>query len=219
MPYDPVKDFSPITLTSTSPYLLVVHPSVAAKSVKDVIALAKAKSGALNYASAVAGSINHLAAELFKSMAGVDIVRIAYKGSGPATVALIGGETQMGVLSVSATVPHVKAGRLRALAVTSANPTPLVPGLPTVAAGGVPGYEVSSTGAMFAPAKTPVAIVRLLNRETVRVLNRPDVKERFFNTGVEVLGTTPEEFAATIKADLVRWGKVIKDAGIRGDAP
>jgi tripartite-type tricarboxylate transporter receptor subunit TctC len=217
MPYDPIKDFAPITTTSTSPYLLVVHPAVAAKSVKELIDLAKAKPGVLNYSSGPSGNGNHLAAELFKSMAGVDIVRIAYKGAGPAAVALIGGETQVAVLSVSATVPHVKAGRLRALAVTSAQPTALVPGVPSVAASGVPGYEVTSTVAMFAPAKSPSVAINILNRETVRLLQRPDIKERFFNTGVETLGSTPAEFAATIKLDLVRWGKVIKDARIRAD--
>ncbi len=215
VPYDPVRDFLPITLTVNTPNILVIHPSVPAKSVKELIALAKTRPGELNYGSASPGSTSHLAAELFKAMAGVDMVRIPYKGSGLALNALLAGEFHLMFPNAGSVAPHAKTGKLRALAVTSTEPSALAPGLPTMAASGLPGYESSSPFGTFAPARTPTAVVTQLHREIVRALNWPEVKERLFNAGVEVIGGSPEELAATMKSEMARWGKVIRDAGIR----
>lgn len=217
VPYDTVKDFSPITLAVTSPNVLVVHPSVTAKSVKELITLAKTRPGELNYASAATGTIPHLAAELFKSMAGVDLVRIVYKGTGAALNDLLGGQVQVMFATAVSAAPHVKSGRLRALAMTSAQPSAAFPELPTIAASGLPGYEAVQVSGLFARAKTPTAIIKRLNEEIVRVLYKADVKEKLFNTGVEVVGSSPEQFAAKIKSEMARMGKVIKDAGIRDE--
>ncbi|MBI4188930.1 MAG: tripartite tricarboxylate transporter substrate binding protein, partial [Betaproteobacteria bacterium] len=218
-PYDTLRDFSPLTIASRSPNILVVHPSLPVKSVKELIALAKAKPGALSYASGPVGSAPHLAPELFKAMAGVDIVRIGYKGGAPALNGLIGGEAQLmfAVASGGVMTTFVKSGRLRALAVTTAQPSELAPGLPTVAASGLPGYESDTIAGMLAPARTPARLINRLNQEIVRVLNRADVKERLFNVGTEVVSGSPAEFAAVLKSEMAKWGKVIKDAGIRAD--
>lgn len=215
--YDPVSDFAPITLATRSPNLLVVHPSLPVKSVKELIALAKARPEALNYSSTGTGGAPHLAAELFNSMAGVKIVRINFKGGGPAGNALLAGEVQLSFASPTAVVPFIKSGRLRALAVSSARPSPLAPGLPTLAASGLPGYEVVTMVGLFAPAKTPAPVINRLNQEFARVLNQPDVKEKLFNAGVEAVGSSPEEWGAAVKSDMTRMGKVIKDAGIKAD--
>ena len=217
VPYDVARDFSPVTLAARSASLLVVHPSLPAKSVRDLIAIAKARPGQLNYGSAGTGATTHLAAELFKSMAHVNIVRVAYRGNGPALNDLIAGQTQMMFATAGSVTPHVRSGRLRALAVTSAQPSVLSPDLPTVASAGLPGYESLSIYGVFAPSKTPVSIIQLLNREMARVLNRGDVKEQLLNVGMEAVGSTPEAFAAAIKSDVARMGKVINDAGIRED--
>ena len=172
VPYDAVKDFSPITMTDGTPTVLVVHSSVPVNSIKELIALAKAKPGVLNYSSSSTGSSSHLSAELFKSMAGINIVRIQYKGGGPATLALLANEVQMRFSIVSGALPHIASGKLRGLAVTSAEPSALAPGIPTVAASGLPGYESITIEGVFAPAKTPATIVKRLNEEVVRVLNR-----------------------------------------------
>ena len=214
--YDPVKDFSSITMLARAPNGLVVHAAVAAKSVKDLISLAQERPAAINYVTGGAGSSAHLAAELFKSMTGLNIVRINYKGSGPALNDLIAGQVQMMFASVSSTSSHVKSGRIRALASGRAQPSRLLPDLPTVAAT-VPGYESAAISALFAPAKTSVTLITRLNTEVVRILNQVDVKERFFNTGVEIVGDTPAELTANIKAELVRMGKVIAEAGIRAE--
>src|SRR3990172_10010399 len=176
--YDPVKDFAPISLAVSTPNILVVHPSVAANNVKGLIALAKAKPGELNYASGGAGASNHLAAELFKAMAGVNMVRVNYKGAGPAVNALVGGQVQVMFATASGVAPHIKSGRLRALAVSSAKPAAAYPNLPTIAAAGLPGYESAQTSGLFAPAKTSGPIIRRLNQEIVRILNHADVKEK-----------------------------------------
>jgi tripartite-type tricarboxylate transporter receptor subunit TctC len=216
-PYDPVKDFSPIALTDRSPQVLALHPSVAANSVKELIALAKAKPGALNYSSGSAGGGNHLAAELFKAMAGVNIVRIPYKGGALVVTAVLGNEVQLTFASPNVVMPHFKTGRLKALAVTGLQPSPLAPGLPTIAASGLPGFNAVSNGGIFAPAKTPEAVIKRLNLESVRVLNRADIKQKFLDSGVEAVGSSPAEFAATMTSEIAQWGKVIKDAGIKGE--
>lgn len=217
VPYDPIKDFVPICLTNMSPNVLVVHPTVAAQSVKELVALTKAKPGELNYASGGTGSSNHLAAEMFKSMAGVNVVRVPFKGAGPAISDLLSGQLQMAFFTPPSVLPHIKSGKLRALAVTSAQPTSLLPGLPTMTASGLPGYELVSIYGLLAPAKTPATIVKLLNQEVVRGMKRPEARERLFVGGSEVVGSTPEEFLVAIKAEMTRLGKVIKDAGIRGE--
>jgi tripartite-type tricarboxylate transporter receptor subunit TctC len=213
--WDPVRDFSPITLTMTQPNIVVVHPSVPVTSIKELIALCKARPGELNYASSSTGATNHVAAELFKAMAGVSILRINYKGGGPAVHDLVAGHVQLMFGSAGVVAPHTKSGRLRALAVTSAEPTPLAPGLPTVAAAGLPGYESSQFSGMLAPARTPAAIINRLNQEITRVLQRAEVKERLFSYGIEATPSTPEDFAATIKSEMAKMDKVIKSARLK----
>ena len=213
-PYE-VSDFAPIVQTERIVNIVAVHPSVPVKSVKDLIALAKARPGELNYASVSIGGSTHLAVELFKSMAGANIVHVPYKGAAAAVPALMSGEVQLMIFDAGVLAPHVKSGKMRALAVTSAQPSALFPALPTVAASGLPGYESGAMAGLFAPAKTPKAVIDRLNLEIVRVLNRPDVKERFVAAGLEIVGSTPEEFAAAIRADTARLSKVIKDAGIK----
>jgi tripartite-type tricarboxylate transporter receptor subunit TctC len=215
VPYDPVRDFAPITQPVSLPHMIVVHPSLPVKSIKDLIALAKARPGALNDASTGIGSATYVAAQLFKSMAGINMVSVAYKGSAPALSALLSGEVQVMFAATAAGTPLVKARRLKALAVTSAAPTALAPDLPTVAASGLPGFEATSIYGMFAPAKTPANIINRLNQETVRALNRPDTKEKFFNAGADVVAGTPEQLAAAIKSEMTVLGKVIRDLGIR----
>ena len=214
VPYDAIRDFSPITTVARSPSFLVVHPSVPVKSVKDLIALAKTRPGKLNYASGITGGADHLAAELFKAMAGVDIVRIAYKGAGPATIDLLGGQVQLQFGTGGAVAPHIRANKLRALAVTSAKPSVVFPDLPTVAET-VPGYESVQIVGVWAPAKTPATIINRLNREIAKAAASADMKEKFLSSGVEVASSAPEQFATIIKSDMVKWSKLIKDAGIR----
>ena len=216
MSYDPVRDFAPITLAVSPPSVLIVGPSVPANSVKELIALAKSKPGQLNYASAGVGGASFLAAELFKSMAGVNIVHIPYKGSGPGLTDLMGGQIEVMFVAASVAPPLVKAGKVRALAVTTAQPTPLVPDLPTVAAT-LPGYEAVAIVGVYAPAKTPASLINRLNQEIVRGLNQPQIKERLLSIGTEVVGSTPEGLAATIKSETIKWAKVFKDLGIRGE--
>ena len=215
LPWDLFRDFVPIVLTQSTPNLLVVHPSLPVKTVRELIAFAKVRPGKLNYASSSTGAGNHVAAELFKAMAGVDIVRINYKGAGVALNDVISGQIQVMFPSAGSVMQYVKAGRLRALGVTSLKPSALVPDMPTVAAVGLPGYESVSMTGMFAPAKTPDWIIRLLNQEIVFALRKPEVKERFLNSGMEVAAGSPEDFAATIKSEMTRVGKVINDAGLR----
>lgn len=214
VPYDPVKDLVPVTLAIRSVIVIVVHPSLPVRSVGELIALAKARPGELNYAAGTIGGSPHLAAEFFKVMTGTDIVRVPYKGTGPSVTALVGGEVHLMFPGLGSVAPHVKSGRLRAIAVATTTPSVLAPSLPTIAAT-VPGYEALSIMGMFAPAKTPTSIVNLLQQEIARGLNKPDMKELLFNGGVEVIASTPEEFAATIKSDMIRLGKLIKAAGIR----
>ncbi len=212
--WDPVRDLAPITMLASSPNVLVVHPSMPVRSVKELIALAKAKPGVLNYASpGTNGGAVFIAAELFKSMANVNIVHVPYKGTGPALLGVIGGEADLMFPSFVSVAPQIKAGKLRALAVTTARPSALAPGLPTVAAAsGLKGYESYGVFGMWAPMGTPAAIVTRLNQEIVKILNTADIKERFFNSGAEVVGNSAEEFSAFIKSDIEISGKLIKDA-------
>ena len=213
--YDPVKDFTPIGVGVYVPFLIVVHPSVPAKSVSELLLLAKQRPGELNYSSSSTGSSPHLAAELFKSMAGINIVRVPYKGSSQALVGLVGGQVHLMFPNAGTVAPHLKSTRVRALAVTTSAPSALVPGLPTLSASGVTGYESASQFALFVPAGTPSAIIERLNREMIAALRKPDVTERLFGSGVEVTTGTPAELAATMKSEMAKWGKLIKEAGIR----
>ena len=215
-PYDPVKDFSPITLPVSTPNIVAVHPSLPVQSVNALIALAKARPGDLNYGTTGIGSSAHLGGELFKALARVNIVRVNYRSVGAAMNDLIAGQVQMTFGTAGSVTPHVKSGRLRALAVTSTQPSALFPGLPTVAASGLPEYELIQIFGIFGPANTPKPIVNRLNEEIVRVLNRTDVKEKIFNGGIgEVVGSSPEQLAAKVTSEMAKWGKLIEDAGIR----
>lgn len=213
--WDPVTDFLPITLASTAPNILVVHPSLPVNTVKELISLAKARPGGLHDANAGFGTSSQLSSALFKAMTGVNVVAVPYKGTGQALTGLMGGEIQLAFTLLASAMPHVKSGKLRALAVTSAEPSRLAPDLPTVAASGVPGYEAVSLLGIFAPAKTPATIMSRLNQEIVQTLKSAEVKERLFAAGAEVVASSAEELTATIKSEMTRMGKVIKDAGIR----
>lgn len=215
--WDAVRDYSPITLLATTPNIIVVHPSLPVRSVKELIAFAKARPGELNYSTGQAGASSHLAGELFKAMAGVNIVRVAYKGQGPAMLALVTGETQASFPNAASAAPYMKSGKIRGLAVTTARPSALAPGLPTVAASGLPGYESKAILGIFAPAKTPAPIIDQLNQEIVRVLNNADVKRRLFDSGAEVVAGSPAELTAAMKSDMAGTGKLIRDAGIRAE--
>jgi tripartite-type tricarboxylate transporter receptor subunit TctC len=213
--WDPVRDYAPVALAVGSPNLLTVHPSLPVKSVKDLIGLAKVRPGELNYGSGSTGASPHLSAELFKSMAGVNLVRVSFKGTGPAVVAVMSGELQVLFPTVGSGMPYVKTGKLRALAVTTLQPTALAPGLPTMAASGLPGYESVSLSGFLAPAKTPAAVIDRLSAEIIRMLKRNEIREKLFTMGLEVVAGTPDEFAATIRREMAKWGKLIKDAGLR----
>ena len=215
VPYDPVKDFAPISMTDSSPSVLVVHPSLPVKSVRELIALAKARPGELNYSRASAGGPSHLGAELFKSMAGVNLVPIPYKGGGPAMLAILGGEAELSFASAGAAAAPLKASRLRALAVTTAEPSRLFPGVPTIAASGLPGFESVLVNGLFAPAGTPAAVISTLSQEVMQLLRKAEIKERLISTGMESVGTTPAELEAVVKSDIVKWGGLIKSAKIR----
>ena len=214
--YDPQRDFQAITLTDRAPNVLAVHPTLAASSIGDVIALARARPGELNYARAAAGGPPHLSAELFKSMTKTQITAVPYKGGGPAVIGLLGGQVQLMFATAASITPHIKSGKARALAVTSATPSTLFPGVPTVAAS-VPGYEAVALNGVFAPAGTPTAIANRLSGEIAKFLQRAEVRERFLATGVETVGSTPVEFTATVKSEITKWGKLIHEAGIRDE--
>jgi tripartite-type tricarboxylate transporter receptor subunit TctC len=213
-PWDAVRDFAPITLAVSSPSMLVVHPSLPAHSVKELIALAKAHPGNINYAAGTIGATPHLAGELFKVMAGVDVVRVPYKGSGPGLIGLMTGEVSFMFPGAASAWGYVKQGRLRGLAIASAAPSPLFPGLRPLA-DTLPGYESISPQGIVAPANTPAAIVQRLHAEIARVLNGADVKDKLHAGGIEVVASTPEQFGAAIRADMARTAKLMKEAGIK----
>ena len=218
MPFDPLKDFAPVTMVSRSPNILVVHPALPVKSVKDLIALAKARPGELNYGAGAIGASTHLASEMFKVMAGVDIVHVPYKSTGGAVTPLLSGQLQVMFGTTGTVTTHIRSGRLRALAVSTAQPSALAPGLPTIAeAGNLPGYESAATAGVFLPAAASRDLIKRWHDEISKVLARPDAKERFFNQGVEVVGGSPQETAAFLKTDIATTARIIKDAGIRVD--
>jgi tripartite-type tricarboxylate transporter receptor subunit TctC len=215
--YDPLKDFAAITHGVSVPNILVVHPSVAAKSVRDLVALAKGAQGRLAFASAGNGTSGHLALELFRMSAGLQLVHVPYKGGGPALVELIAGQVQALFSIALAATPQVKAGKVRALAITSAERSPVAPELPTVAESGFPGFEVIGWFGWLAPARTPNAIVERLNREIVIALNRPEVRNRLLDMSTVPVGNTPRQFAGFIRSERDKWARVVRDAGIRID--
>lgn len=215
LPFDPVKDFAPITTLSVYPNLLLIHQSVPANSVKELIALARAKPGMLNYASGGTGTGTQLGAELFKTMAGIDMVHVPYKGGGPAMNAIMGGQVQLYFAAMPSALVMVKHGKLKAIAVTSAKRAAALPELPSIAEAGLPGYEQTTWNGLLAPARTPRPIIDKLKYETQAVLAMPATRERFAADGSEAQIMTPDEFAALIKREVVKWGKVIHSAGIK----
>ncbi len=215
LPYDPVRDFAAIGRLVDFPLLLVAHPSVPAQSVADVIALAKAKPGELTYSSPGIGNGGHLSAELFAYMAGVSLLHIPYKGTAPATTALLAGEVSLGLSSIPTVLPHIRAGRLRALAVGNAARLPSLPEIPTIAESGVPGYEAFSWAGLIAPAGTPQEIVTRLNRELVQVLTQKELADQLANDGALATPSTPEELSAYIKSELAKWAAIVKLANIK----
>jgi tripartite-type tricarboxylate transporter receptor subunit TctC len=217
VPYDVIRDFAPIGLEVNAPILIVVHPSLPVKTVRELIALAKAKPGALDYATGQAGASTHLASELFKVMAKIDMLRIPYKGNGPAMNALIAGQVQLMFPTAGTVATHLKSGRVRALAITAARPSALFPDLPTVAAAGLPGYECDSMIGAFAPAKVAPALINRLSREMAIAVNKPEIKQRFAASGVETIGSSPEALTAAVKSEMVRLGKLIRDIGVRDE--
>lgn len=218
LPYDAVRDFAPVTRVGAGAYVLVVHPSLPVKSVKELVALAKARPGQLNYASAGgAGSGSHLSSELFRLRAGIELMHVPYKGGPPAVVAVVSGETALGIMTVLAALGQINTGRMKALGVTSPQRMSLLPNVPTIAESGYPGFEVTPVAGLFVPAKTSKDIIARLNTEVRKVLDTSDVRERFATQGVVAGGSTPEELGAILAAEIAKWAKVIKAAGIRLD--
>ena len=217
LPYDVQRDFKLVTQLVATPNLLVVHPSMTARSVKEVVELAKAKPGQLAYASGGTGTSNHLSWEMLKFYTGIELVHVPFKGTGPALTSVLGGQTQMMFSNMLPAMPHVRSGRLVGLAVTSAERSPAAPNLPTVAESGIPGYETTSWHGVVVPAGTPNAVVKRLYTELRQITQQPDVKDRFAQDGTQVVGSTPEEYAATVKSESAKWAKIIKAAGIKAE--
>jgi tripartite-type tricarboxylate transporter receptor subunit TctC len=217
LPYDPIRDFAPVSLIMEAEGLLVVHPSVPVRTVKELIALARARPGQLSYASAGYGTAAHLSGELFKSMAKVDMVHVPYKGNVPAITDLMAGQTSLLFATMPTVLPQVQAGRLKALAVTSSARSPAAPELPTIAEAALPGYSVTNWIGFFAPAGTPRDVVVKLNAEVVRIMQAPEIQKRLLNEGAKFTPWTPDEFTAFVKVEIAKWAKVVKEAGIRVD--
>jgi len=217
LPYDTLKDFAPVTLLASAPFLLAAHTGVSAGSVRELIALAKANPGKLNYGSGGSGSGPHIVAELFKSAAGVNIVHIPYKGTGPLTTALVAGDVQIAFGNIFALVPHVKSGRLRAIAVTGAERSSALPEVPTVSESGLPGFEAVGVHGLLAPAGTPRRIIEKLNGECVSILRSPEVRAQLASEGAQAIGNTPEQYAAHLASEVQKWGKLIRERGIRAE--
>jgi tripartite-type tricarboxylate transporter receptor subunit TctC len=217
IPYDPIRDFAPVVNLAYSTSVLVVHPSVAAKSIADLIALAKAKPGELRYASAGNGSSPHLSAEVFKSVAGVNVTHVPYKGSTPGVTATVSGEASMMFTGVASALAHIKAGRLRALSVNGPKRSPALPEVPTAGSSGLPGFEVDFWIGILAPAGTPALVVSKLNTEVNRILAQDDVKSRLIALGTDAIGGSAQAFGELIKSDVARWAKAIKASGAKPD--
>lgn len=217
LPFDPVKDFAPLSRVATVPNLLVAHPSQPFKTVKEMIAYAKANPGKITFGSPGSGASPHVSGELFKSMTGTDMLHVPYKGSAPAMTDLLGGQTSVMFDNMPSAIQHVRSGKLRPIAVTTAKRSPELPDVPTIAEAGVPGYEATSWFGMFAPAATPKPVLSKLQAALTKVLNQADVKKKIAEQGGEVVAETPDQFAAFIKAESVKWGKVVKESGATAD--
>jgi tripartite-type tricarboxylate transporter receptor subunit TctC len=217
LPYDPIRDFTPISQLSQFPNMLAAHPSVPVKTLQDVIALARARPGQLNYASAGTGTGTHMSAELLKQMTGIDIVQIPYKGGGPAMIAAMGGQTQLIIGTSVGLLSHVRSGKLKAIALTSAKRSAAAPEIPTFAESGVPGYEHEPWNGMFGPAGIPKPVLAKVNAEVARILHSPEVKKVFERDGADVVGSTPEQFGAVLKAEIAKWTKIANAAGIKAE--
>ena len=217
LPFDPVKDFAPVILTATTANILVVHPSVPANSVQALIALAKAQPGRLNYASGGSGTTSHLAAELFKTMAGVDMVHVPYKGGGAAYTDLLAGQVQLYFVGIPGTVQYLKAGRLRALGVTTPRRSPAAPEVPTIAESGLPGFAATTWWGILAPAGTPQPIIARIDFEVARILKQPEVRARLDAQGFEPVASTPESFTAFMRSEIELWAKAVKASGARAE--
>ena len=217
MPYDAERDFLPVSLAATNTNLVVVNPSFPAGSIAELIVYAKANPGKLNYGTAGAGTAQHLAGELFKTTAGIDMVHVPYKGAAPAINDLLAGQIPLMFVDISISLPHVRAGRLRALAVTAGKRIPQLPEVPTVADSGLPGFEVNAWFGVFVPAGTPREIVNRLNADMVRGLAAPEVRERLVALGVEPVTNTPEQFAAFVKSEITKWGRIVRISGAKAD--
>ena len=215
LPYDTERDLAPITQLTRFSNLLAAHPSFAGKTLQDVIAMAKAKPGTINYASAGLASGTHMSMELLKTLTGIDLVHIPYTGGGPAVTAAIGGQVQLNIGTTVGVLPHVRSGRLRAIAVTTAARSPAAPEIPTFAESGVAGYDHGPWNGLFAPARTPSAVIAKIHAEVARALQMPEVRKTFANEGVETVANTPEAFAAIVRAELAMWAKVVRAAGIK----
>jgi len=215
VPYDALRDFAPVSQAVALPNVLVAHPSLPVKTVKELVAFARARPGQINFASAGLGTSPHLSMELFLSMTGLKMVHVPYKGSGPGVTDLVAGHVPLMMPNMLSALPHIKSGRLRALGVTSAKRASRASDIPTIAEAGVPGYEAVQWYGVLAPAGTPRPVITRLHAEVVRVLQQPDIRERFLSDGAEAVGSSPEEFAAFIRAETAKWAKVIKDAGLR----
>jgi tripartite-type tricarboxylate transporter receptor subunit TctC len=217
LPYDPLRDFAAVSQVTGTPFLVVTHPSLPVKNIKEFIALAKAKPGELNYGSAGSGSGGHLFVEMFASMARVKLMHVPYKGAAPATTAILSGETIFMFDNIVTTLPLAKAGRLRALAVTTARRSAAAPDIPTVAEAGVPGYDANAWFGVFVPAGTPSATINRLSAEIVKIVKLPEMRERFLALGAEPVGSTPAEFAAFFRNEVEKWGRVVKSSGAQVD--
>lgn len=215
--YDPIKDFAPVTLIASYPLILAVNPGVPVKTVKELIALAKSTPGAVRFGSSGNGSPGHLSGEIFKSMAGVELLHVPYKGGAPSTLAVLSGEVQITFATLPGAMPHIKSGKLNGPAVTTAKRSPALPEVPTIAESGLPGFDISSWAGLMAPAGTPKAVVLKLNAATVKALASPDMRERLASEGAEPVGNTPEQFAAFVKVELTKWARAIKQAGAQID--
>jgi len=217
LPFDPVKDFAPVTLLAVAPNILVAHPSVPVKNVRELVAYAKANPQKVNYASAAVASLGHLAGELLNSSAGIQMQHVPYKGSGQAVIDLLAGQVQVMVSGMSSVMPHIRGGKLRPLAVTGSQRSPATPDVPTIAEAGYPGFEASAWYSVMAPAGTPKPVVMRLNGEILRALKIPEVRDRLENVGFEIVGSSPEQCGIYIRNEIAKWAKVVKASGIRAE--
>jgi tripartite-type tricarboxylate transporter receptor subunit TctC len=215
--YDLVRDFAPVTLLASTPNILVVHPSLPARSVKELVALAKSRPGQIDYSSSGSGTSSHLAAELFSMMSGIKMTHIPYKGGGPSVVALVGGQVSVGFATTPSVIAHIKSGKMRGLAVTTAQRSPATPDLPTISEAGLTGYEAGTWYGLLVPAATSKDVVTRLHAESVKLIRLPDVKDRLDTAGFETIGTTPDQFGSYMRTEIDKWAKVVRASGAKAE--